>query len=57
MKKYFVCYNAKFIAERKTLKGCQDFISRKGLKDDENNLLYIVDDEGEEYPLIKELKK
>lgn len=42
--KYFVEYNAKYIAEYKTLKGCINFIQRKNLKDDEDNTLNIVDE-------------
>lgn len=44
--KYFVEYNAKYIAEYKTLKGCINFIQRKNLKDDEDNTLNIVDENG-----------
>lgn len=48
---YFVEYNAKFIASYKTLKAAQNFIVRKGLKDDEWNLLRIWDSEGNEQEL------
>lgn len=50
--KYFVSYNAKYMAEYKSVKACLDFINRKGYKNDEDNLLYIVDEEGEEYDTI-----
>lgn len=44
---YFVSYNGKYIAERKSLKMALKFIESKGLKDDEDNLLYIVAPDGE----------
>lgn len=50
--KYFVSYNAKFMAEYKSVKACLNFINRKGYKNDENNLLYIVDEEGNEYDVV-----
>lgn len=43
---YFVSYNGKYIAERKSLKMALKFIESKGLKDDEDNLLYIVAPDG-----------
>lgn len=43
---YFICYNAKFIASRKSLKAAVDFIDARGIKDDEDNLLYIADQQG-----------
>ena len=43
---YFICYNAKFIASRKSLKAAVDFIDARGIKDDENNVLYITDQQG-----------
>lgn len=43
---YFICYNAKFIASRKSLKTAVDFINVRGIQDDENNELYIVDQQG-----------
>ena len=50
--KYFVSYNAKFMAEYKSVKACLNFINRKGWKNDENNMLYIVDEDGEEYDSV-----
>lgn len=50
--KYFVSYNAKYMAEYKSVKACLDFINCKGYKNDEDNLLYIVDEEGEEYDVV-----
>ena len=46
---YFVEYNAKYIASYKSLKAAQNFIARKGLKNDEDNVLTIWDNEGNEY--------
>lgn len=46
---YYVSYNAKFIARYKTLGAALRFIERKGLKNDYNNLLYIIDSDGETY--------
>ena len=43
---YFICFNAKYIASRKSLKTAVDFINAKGIQDDENNELYIVDQQG-----------
>jgi hypothetical protein len=43
---YFICYNAKYIASRKSLKTAVDFIDARGIQDDENNELYIVDQVG-----------
>lgn len=48
---YFVYYNGAYIARYRTLKACQAFIIRKGLKNDENNLLQVLDSEWLEYPL------
>lgn len=47
--KYFIEYNAKFIAERKSIKACVALIIKKGLKNDDENLLYIVDELGNYY--------
>ena len=47
--KYFVEYNGKYIAEYKTIKGCLNFINKKQLKDDENTLLCIIDNNGVMY--------
>lgn len=47
--KYFVSYNCQFVAMYKSLKACLNYIQRKGLRDDDYNLLYIVDSEGNEY--------
>lgn len=43
---FFICYNGKYIASRKSMKSAVDFIEAKGYKDDENNLLYIVGSNG-----------
>lgn len=48
---YFVEYNAKYIAMYKSLKSAQNFIVRKGLKNDEDNILRIWDSEGNELEL------
>ena len=47
--KYYVEYNAKFIGIYKTLRGALGFIKRKGLFDDEDNLLCLMDSNGELY--------
>ena len=47
--KYFIEYNAKYIAEYKTIKGCLNLINKKGIKDDENNCLCIIDENGVVY--------
>lgn len=49
---YFVEYNAKYIAMYKSLKSAQNFIDRKGLKNDESNVLRIWDREGNEYEVM-----
>lgn len=46
---YFVCYNGKYIASRKSLKTAIDFINARGLQDDDRNELYIVDQQGNSY--------
>ena len=46
---YFVSYNGKYIASRKSLKSAVDFIDAKGVHDDEDNLLEIVDQQGNYY--------
>lgn len=53
--KYFVSYNAKYIAQCKSIKHCLSVITKKGLKDDENNLLEIVDEDGIYYDSKGEL--
>jgi hypothetical protein len=46
---FFICYNAKYIASRQSLKSAVDFINARGIQDDEDNLLYIVDKQGNYY--------
>lgn len=43
---YFICYNGKYIASRKSLKTAIDFIDARGIQDDDFNELYIVDQIG-----------
>ena len=43
---YFICYNGKYIASRKSLKTAVDFIDARGIQDDDLNELYIVDQIG-----------
>lgn len=43
---YFVEYNAVYIARYKTIKSCLNFIKRKNLKNDYNNVLRIWDNTG-----------
>ena len=47
--KYFISYNCKYIAQCKSVKHCLSIIAKKGLKDDENNMLEIVDEDGNYY--------
>ena len=47
--RFFVSYNGKFVAERATIEAAVNVIIRKGLKDDYDNDLYIVDSEGNQY--------
>lgn len=46
---FFICYNAKYIASRQSLKSAVNFIDARGIQDDENNVLYIVDKQGNYY--------
>lgn len=50
--KFFVEYNGKYMAIYKSIKPCLKFINLKGWKDDENNILRIVDEEYNEYSTI-----
>lgn len=43
---YFICYNGKYIASRRSLKTAIDFIDARGIQDNEFNELYIVDQIG-----------
>lgn len=45
---YFVCFNGVFIAERKTIKGALNY-ARKHAYTPENDVLYIVDSNGNTY--------
>lgn len=49
LKFYFVEYNAVYIAKYKTIKSCLNFINRKKLKNDCNNVLRIWDNAGRLY--------
>lgn len=46
---YFVEYNGRFLACYKSLKRAINYIAKKHLKDDEDNVLRIVDNNGEFY--------
>lgn len=46
---FYVSYNGKFIAMRKSLSAAMNVIARKGLKNDRNKLLYIIDADGDTY--------
>ena len=47
---YFVEYNGKLLATRKTLKGALNFIERKDLEDNyPHNSLWLVDSKGTTY--------
>lgn len=54
---FFICYNGKYIASRQSLKAAVDFIDAKGIHDDEDNLLYIVDKQGNYYQPDGELMR
>lgn len=47
--KYFVMYNAQCMAMYKSVKACLNLINRKGWKNDEYNMLSIIDENGDEY--------
>lgn len=53
--KFFVEYNGKYVAEYKSVKSCLNYIEKKNLKDDENNLLVIICDNGDMYNYKGEL--
>lgn len=46
---YFISYNGKYIASRRSLKAAVNFIDVRGIQDDENNELYIIDQQGNNY--------
>ena len=54
---FYVSYNCKFIAMRKSLSAAMNVIAKKGLKNDQNNLLYIIDADGETYDPVTGEKK
>ena len=43
---YFISYNGRYIASRKSLKTAVAFIEARGIHDDAYNELYIVDQQG-----------
>ena len=43
---YFISYNGKYIASRRSLKTAVDFIGARGIQNDECNELYIIDQQG-----------
>lgn len=45
----FVDYNGKFIAQYRRMSAALTYIERKGLQDDLDNTLRLVDDKGNEY--------
>lgn len=54
--KYYVQYNGQYMAIYKSVKACLNLINRKGWKNDENNMLRIVDENGDEYDTINGIK-
>lgn len=54
---YFVEYNCNYLAMYKSVRACLNFIDRKGLQDDLDNCLTIVDSEGNEYNPITGRRK
>ena len=49
---YFVDYNAKFVAMYKSVRACLNYIERKGLRNDSDNVLMIFDKNGNEYNTV-----
>ncbi len=45
----FIDYNGKFIAQYKRMSAALAYINRKGLQDDLDNTMRLVDDKGNEY--------
>ena len=45
----FIDYNGKYIAQYKRMRAALNYINRKGLQDDMDNTLRLVDDKGNEY--------
>ena len=50
--RFWVEYNGKYVADYKSVKACLNLIRRKGLKDDFDNTLRIVDNNGDMYNVI-----
>lgn len=48
----FIDYNGKYIAQYKRMSAALNYINRKGLQDDLDNTLRLVDDKGNEYSPI-----
>ena len=48
----FIDYNGKYIAKYKRMNAALNYINRKGLQDDLDNTLRLVDDKGNEYSPI-----
>ena len=48
----FIDYNGKYIAQYKRMNAALNYINRKGLQDDLDNTLRLVDDKGNEYSPI-----
>lgn len=54
---FFVYYNGVYLATYKRLQSCINFIERKRLGNDCNDILRIVDSNGEEYNCYTGIKK
>ena len=50
--KYFVKYNGQYMAMYKSVKACLNLVNRKGWKNDEDNMLNIIDENGDEYDTV-----
>lgn len=50
--RFWVEYNGKYVADYKSVRACLNFIDRKGLQEDLNNTLRIVDNNGDMYNTI-----
>lgn len=47
--RFWVWYNGKYLAGYKSVRACVNFVNRKGLQNDYNNTLRIVDNNGDRY--------
>lgn len=48
---YYIIYNAKLVATRSSLAAAKRFVERKGYRNDEDNVIYLTDEEENEYQI------